>query len=112
MSNHVNTDLISITFYNKDTVDVLLKDCEEEVRALLKAIVENTEVRENTGFVDEDDYDCRVCGRNDGASHHQMGRRVRRNQRQLLRCHQRKQDLARSETRCVPRKWYGEKVRP
>ena len=48
MSNHVNTDLISITFYNKDTVDVLLKDCEEEVRTLLKAIVENTEVRENT----------------------------------------------------------------
>ena len=93
MSNHVNTDLISITFYNKDTVDVLLKDCEEEVRTLLKAIVENTEVRENTGCVEEDDYDCRVCGRND------------RNQRQLLRCRQRKRGLVRSETRCVLRKW-------
>lgn len=105
MSNHVNTDLISITFYNKDTVDVLLKDYEEEVRTLLKAIVENTEVRENTGFVDEDDYDCRVCGRKDGTSHHPMGRRVRGNQRQSLRCHQRKRGLVRSETRCVLRKW-------
>lgn len=111
MSNHVNTDLISITFYNKDTVDVLLKDCEEEVRTLLKAIVENTEVRENTGFVDEDDYDCRVCGRNDrndrndSASHHPMGGAVGGNQRQLLRCRQRKRGLVRSETRCVLRKW-------
>ena len=105
MSSHVNTDLISITFYNKDTVDVLLQDCEEEVRTLLKAIVENTEVRENTGFVDEDDYDCRVCDRNGSASHYPMGRRVRGNRRQLLRCLQRKRGLVRSETRCVLRKW-------
>ena len=57
MANKVKTDLVSLTFFSKETEDSILEGCEEDVKALLKEIIKNSEEKKSVVFVEEEDLD-------------------------------------------------------